>query len=1082
MVILRILDLNDRDATMINLGDDLVLKIQMQPGDQGQQQASALSIFARNLRARSSNGESLLLIDNDGCPVDNAVFPALSIDPKDGKSLYSTFKAFRFPSSGLVNFEVQIRFCPERCQPVQCNRGQLQSYGRRRRRRRKREAPVTPANVFSLSESPEMMMNNSDETVTQFIETVNPSTEHQNESNQSSSNASSLLVMASSQNESHQNSPIGTLQTISDAGEIMKPGRAFQMLREMLLSDSQPFYSQTTNTTNGGSADTDRGSHLIDSATTNSSNNSNNINDSTRTLSTIDNNNDNTNNNNNTLPNRLMDANDFSGKSKTETGEELPPLSSTPIVPNEEFYVTTSGANAMSEFVLNDSTNGNKRNNFAEENSSTQSEITTAATPKTDTESHPTRQISETGTDRAKLTDETDLDTGNNKQLSADYQSVVPPPILTHISERIVPNYLGRPVSFSSHSQPNLIQTHQLAVTEPRLRLDASRSQSIDFDVISDRRFSPHLSPGQMIPDMLHHQQTHQPQPITTSVISNSYPVHSVEAANQNYPTIQEPSLGINVDYSSTRWKYQQGQTGQFEPTTTSQPSTTEIPFTTTLASVQKNIAAEYPAPYDHQQGTNEAHQSTRQQLPRTNSRASATEVPLKFSILVGDQNHHHNRIGSAIGSANWPTTHGEDLSTATEDGLSIKNIANHQYGRDGSIAPGQTHSVNDFEPSSRPFERPPVLSNTEMKVQSTINNTHSFNPDRPIVSNVDSNVTALSSGSQDNNVDTNTNENNFDIVPHDNSLDPLLPQPTNNRSSVTTTIQSQAELAHADCPIDNASSRLWLIVWTGTIVIVLNVGLVVISLIIYFKKIHLSGRHKVKSIHRSHGGIGKKSNGSRKHLSTSLEASEHFFAKLNGQSRATTRSSSIKPVQSTQRNHINQSTGEFQWPNLSSSSSHSTISSITCPPPLATTSKMPRTNNRNGHLLQHHDLGHLQQIVTQRSGAPIYQSEFYNINEIDNDDDEDDNIITCTVNHGFEHDDDDSTKQYSNNKNQNRPMEPSTSFDNLKNYVAVPCGNSNKTKDCDMTQSNCHLMSKRFLNEDDQYTSNTSNKNDAMW
>lgn len=129
-VILRILDQNSRDASMINLGDDLTLKIQMQTDGQN----SALGIFARNLVARSSNGESLLLIDNEGCPVDHQVFPALEVDPKDGKSLISTFKAFRFPSSGLVNFEVQIRFCPERCQPVDCHKGhKMRSYGRKKR-------------------------------------------------------------------------------------------------------------------------------------------------------------------------------------------------------------------------------------------------------------------------------------------------------------------------------------------------------------------------------------------------------------------------------------------------------------------------------------------------------------------------------------------------------------------------------------------------------------------------------------------------------------------------------------------------------------------------------------------------------------------------------------------------------------------------------------------------------------------------------------------------------------------------------------------------------------------------------------
>lgn len=131
MVLLRILDHTGKDATLINLGDELTLKIHMQTNGQN----SALGIFARNLLARSSNGESLLLIDNDGCPVDHQVFPALEIDPKDRKSLQSTFKAFRFPSSGLVNFEVQIKFCPEKCEQVDCSKQgiKIKSLGRRKR-------------------------------------------------------------------------------------------------------------------------------------------------------------------------------------------------------------------------------------------------------------------------------------------------------------------------------------------------------------------------------------------------------------------------------------------------------------------------------------------------------------------------------------------------------------------------------------------------------------------------------------------------------------------------------------------------------------------------------------------------------------------------------------------------------------------------------------------------------------------------------------------------------------------------------------------------------------------------------------
>ncbi|KAH9366370.1 hypothetical protein HPB48_018131 [Haemaphysalis longicornis] len=93
---------------------------------------SAFAIFARNLYARSSNGESLFLIDSLGCPVDPSIFPPLRTDYRQPGALFATFKAFRFPSSGMVNFEVQIRFCQERCDPVRCQGG-TESFGRRRR-------------------------------------------------------------------------------------------------------------------------------------------------------------------------------------------------------------------------------------------------------------------------------------------------------------------------------------------------------------------------------------------------------------------------------------------------------------------------------------------------------------------------------------------------------------------------------------------------------------------------------------------------------------------------------------------------------------------------------------------------------------------------------------------------------------------------------------------------------------------------------------------------------------------------------------------------------------------------------------
>ena len=50
-----------KDATVVGMGDELTLQIELRDPTQ-----SAFGIFARNLYARSTNGESLFLLDNTG--------------------------------------------------------------------------------------------------------------------------------------------------------------------------------------------------------------------------------------------------------------------------------------------------------------------------------------------------------------------------------------------------------------------------------------------------------------------------------------------------------------------------------------------------------------------------------------------------------------------------------------------------------------------------------------------------------------------------------------------------------------------------------------------------------------------------------------------------------------------------------------------------------------------------------------------------------------------------------------------------------------------------------------------------------
>lgn len=76
-------------------------------------------IAAGQLVASSASGNSSYpLLDGLGCPTDPTTFPAMSKDPADGKSLVTTFAAFKFPDSQLVRFNVIVRFCADECMAV----------------------------------------------------------------------------------------------------------------------------------------------------------------------------------------------------------------------------------------------------------------------------------------------------------------------------------------------------------------------------------------------------------------------------------------------------------------------------------------------------------------------------------------------------------------------------------------------------------------------------------------------------------------------------------------------------------------------------------------------------------------------------------------------------------------------------------------------------------------------------------------------------------------------------------------------------------------------------------------------------
>jgi len=123
---MRVVRSNGETANMVGLGEDLQLRIEID-------QESAFGLFARKLEARTDNGELMNLVDDSGCPVNELIFPALALE-ESTRTLYTDFKAFRFPSTPIVNFIATVQFCQDICEPMQCSGG-LESFGKKRRKR-----------------------------------------------------------------------------------------------------------------------------------------------------------------------------------------------------------------------------------------------------------------------------------------------------------------------------------------------------------------------------------------------------------------------------------------------------------------------------------------------------------------------------------------------------------------------------------------------------------------------------------------------------------------------------------------------------------------------------------------------------------------------------------------------------------------------------------------------------------------------------------------------------------------------------------------------------------------------------------
>ncbi|XP_053612609.1 uncharacterized protein LOC128676499 [Plodia interpunctella] len=100
-------------SAAVSLGEPLELRIET---------TDSTEIEAYHLVASSRLGDSsVLLLDSRGCSTGQVDFPPFSRTWLAGtQRLVSRFKAFRFPSSHVVRFALMVRFCEDKCAPVNC--------------------------------------------------------------------------------------------------------------------------------------------------------------------------------------------------------------------------------------------------------------------------------------------------------------------------------------------------------------------------------------------------------------------------------------------------------------------------------------------------------------------------------------------------------------------------------------------------------------------------------------------------------------------------------------------------------------------------------------------------------------------------------------------------------------------------------------------------------------------------------------------------------------------------------------------------------------------------------------------------
>lgn len=112
---MRVIDYQTETETSdTQIGQELQMVVEIKPPD------GPYDIWAGHLIAMTEKGdESILLLDERGCPTNLNVFPTFTkVKTNDTNRLVANFQAFKFSSSLVVVFSVIVQFCLKICPMV----------------------------------------------------------------------------------------------------------------------------------------------------------------------------------------------------------------------------------------------------------------------------------------------------------------------------------------------------------------------------------------------------------------------------------------------------------------------------------------------------------------------------------------------------------------------------------------------------------------------------------------------------------------------------------------------------------------------------------------------------------------------------------------------------------------------------------------------------------------------------------------------------------------------------------------------------------------------------------------------------